>query len=288
MEYFIHLAILFSLSALFAISLDLLIGYTGLISVTQASFGGVSAYTVALLTLNYHVNFFIAMLAGVLLASLTALIVGFVFSRFRGDYYILGTIGFSYIAFSVFLNWQSLTGGPLGIPGIPRPEIFGFAFSDNTAFLALTIGTLGLLYLCSRFIVNSSFGRVLKAIREDEEAVSVFGYRALFYKLAIFVIAAAMMGIGGALYAPFLTYIDPFAFGLTPSIYILTVVILGGLGSLRGPIVGAGVLIALLEGLRFAGFPPDVSAQLQQLIYGLLLVGLMLYRPQGLLGEFRL
>ena len=143
MEYFIHLAILFSLSALFAMSLDLLIGYTGLVSVTQATFGGVSAYTVALLTLNYHVNFFLAMLAGVLLASLVACCVGLIFSRFRGDYYILGTIGFSYIACSVFLNMQSATGGRLCIRGGPRPEIFGLTFSDNTAFLALTLGTLG-------------------------------------------------------------------------------------------------------------------------------------------------
>ncbi|MBI3573591.1 branched-chain amino acid ABC transporter permease [Candidatus Kaiserbacteria bacterium] len=288
MEYITHLAILFSIFAIFAVSLDLVAGYTGLISLAHAAFYGIGAYTTALLMADLGVNFFLAMLVGVLFSALIAFLIGLVFSRFKGDYYVLGTVGFTYIVFTIFLNWQSLTGGPLGIPGITRPAFFGFMFSDNLPFLLLSLAFLALVYGASRFIVLSPFGRVLRAIREDEEAVSVFGYRTLHYKLAIFVISAAMAALGGALLASYITFIDPQTFSLTESIFVLAIVVLGGLGSLRGPVLGALILILLPEVLRFVGFPSEIAAQMRQLMYGLILVLLMLYRPQGLLGEYKL
>lgn len=288
MEYLVHLGVLFSIFAILALSLQLVVGYTGLLSVTHAAFYGIGAYTTALLITNLGVNFFVALLAGVVITAFVSLLVGFVLSKFRGDYYALGSLGFNVIVFSIFLNWQSLTRGPLGIPGIDRPDILGFQFSENILFLALALIFLALAYGLSEWVTTSSFGRVLKAIREDEEAVSVFGYRTLFFKLAIFVFSAGVAAVAGALYASYITFIDPSSFTINESIFVLAIIILGGLGSLRGAVIGALVLILLPEALRFVGFPSDIAAQMRQVIYGLILVGLMLYRPQGLVGEYKL
>jgi branched-chain amino acid transport system permease protein len=233
-------------------------------------------------------NFFVAMIAGILLAGFVALLLGLILSKFSGDYYALASLGFGVIIYSIFLNWQSLTGGPLGIPGIPRPVLFGFTFTDNISFLALSIVMVAIVYFISRFIVDSSFGRVLKAVREDEKAIQVFGYRTISYKLVIFVIGAMMAAIAGALYAAYITYIDPSTFMVMESIFVIAIIILGGLASLRGSIFGAIFLILLPEFLRFVGFPDEIAAQMRQAVYGLLLILLMLYRPQGLVGEYKL
>jgi branched-chain amino acid transport system permease protein len=288
MEYLIHLATLFSIFAVLAVSLQLVVGYTGLLSVTHAAFYGIGAYAVGLLLTVFGVNFFLATIAGIAFSMLAALVIGLVLSKFRGDYYALASIGFNVIVFAVFLNWQEVTRGPLGIPGITRPEIFGLVLSENVLFLVLALVVLGGIYILAQFIAHSSFGRALKAIREDEEALSVFGYHTLSYKLVIFVIAAGMASVAGALYASYITFIDPSTFSIHESIFMLSIIILGGLGSLRGAVLGALVLILLPEALRFVGFTPDIAAQMRQVIYGLILVGLMLYRPQGLVGEYRL
>jgi branched-chain amino acid transport system permease protein len=136
--------------------------------------------------------------------------------------------------------------------------------------------------------VQSSFGRILKAIREDEKVIGIFGYKTIYYKLTIFVVGAMMAAIAGSLYAAYITYIDPSTFTVNESIFIIAIIILGGLASLRGSIIGAVFLVLLPEFLRFVGFPDEIAAQLRQAVYGLLLILLMLYRPQGLVGEYKL
>lgn len=288
MEYLIHLAILFAIYAILGVGLNLVAGYTGLLSVTHAAFFGIGAYATALLSVNFGMNFFAAVLVGMAAAAVLAFLIGVVLSRLGGDYYVLGTVGFNFIVFSVMLNWFGLTRGPLGIAGIMRPEMFGFNFSSNASFLLLALAFLVLIYLISRFLADSSFGRVLKAIREDEKAIRVFGYRTLSYKLAVFVVAAAMAAVGGSLFASYITFIDPTSFVVMESVFILAIVILGGFANLKGSVWGAFLLILLPELLRFVGFPNEIAAQMRQLMYGLLLIFLMLYRPQGLIGEYKL
>jgi branched-chain amino acid transport system permease protein len=288
MAYLIHLAILISIYAILGLSLNLVVGYTGLLSVAEAAFYGIGAYVTALLLVTSGWNFFLAAIVGMIASGIIALVVGLVLSKFDGDYYALASIGLGVIIYSIFLNWQNVTGGPLGIADIPRPTLFGFNFSDNLSFLALAIVFLFLTYLVSRFIVNSSFGRVLKTIREDEKAIRVFGYKTLNYKLLIFVIGAMMAAAAGALYASYITYIDPSTFTVDSSILIIAIIILGGLASLRGSLIGALFIILLPEILRFVGFPDEIAAQMRQAVYGLLLILLMLYRPQGLVGEYKL
>jgi len=288
MEYIIHLTILFAIYSILALSLNLVVGYTGLLSMAHAAFYGIGAYATAILLTQFGLNFFLSVILGIVAAGIISLFVGVVFSRLQSDYYALASFGFNIIVFSIFLNWQSLTRGPLGIPGIGRPSLFGFDLTSNLAFLILALVFLILIYLISRFIVNSSFGRVLKAIREDEKAIQVFGYNTLYFKLTIFVVSACMAGIAGSLFASYITFIDPSSFTLMESIFILAIIILGGLANLRGSILGALFLILLPEALRFVGLPDAIAAQMRQVIYGIILILLMLYRPQGLTGEYKL
>lgn len=292
MEYLIHLAILIGIYGILGLSLNLIVGYTGLLSITHAAFYGIGAYVTAILLTSLGMNFFLAMLAGIIITAILALIIGAILSRFKGDYYALGSFGFNVIIYSIFLNWQELTRGPLGIPGIARPSLgisnWKLDLNSNLSFLILTAGFLLLAYFISHFIVNSSFGRVLKAIREDEEAIQVFGYHTAYYKLTIFVVSAAMAAVAGALFASYITFIDPSTFTLNESIFILAIIILGGLANNKGAVLGAVVLVLLPEFLRFVGFPSDIAAQMRQVVYGLLLIVLMLYRPQGLVGEYKL
>lgn len=288
MEYLIHIAILVSIYAILGLSLNLVVGYTGLLSVTHAAFYGIGAYVTAILLTSYGMNFFLAVLISIVITAIISLLIGFVLSKFNDDYFALGSFGFNVIIYSVLLNWQSLTRGPLGIPGIPRPSIFGFVFSENLSFLILSAVLTLLVYLVCQFITTSSFGRVLKAIREDEKAISVFGYRVLWYKLSIFVISAGIAAIAGSLFASYITFIDPSTFTLNESIFILAIIILGGLANNKGAVLGAVYLILLPEILRFVGFPDSVAAQMRQVVYGVILILLMLYRPQGLVGEYKL
>jgi branched-chain amino acid transport system permease protein len=288
MDYLLHIAVLISIYSILGISLELVVGETGLVSVMHAAFFGVGAYASALLATDLHWNFFFTVPAAMLFCALVALPVAVVFSRFRGDFYVLGTLGGSIIVYSIFLNWQTLTNGPLGVSAIPVPSLFGFSFHSVESYLMLSLVCAALVYLVALCIKRSSFGRVLHAIREDEQAIAIFGYATSYYKLVIFVIGAMLAAVAGALFAGYLTYIDPSSFTSDVSVFLIAIIILGGLGSLRGAILGAVILTVLPEALRFVGFPTEIAAQMRQVVYGLILILLMLYRPQGLLGSFRL
>jgi len=288
MEYLIHLAIVISIYSILGLSLNLIVGYTGLLSMTQAAFYGIGAYATAIAMTSYGMNFFLAVVIGILLSALSALAIGYVLSRFDGDYFTLGSFGFNVIITAILVNWRGFTGGATGIPAIARPSLFGFTFSGNLSFLVLVLVSAVIIYFICQFIVRSSFGRVLKAIREDEKAIQVFGYNTKYYKLAIFAIGAMMASVAGAFYASYLSYISPAQFDINESAFILSIVVFGGLANNKGAIWGAAFLILLPEALQFVGFPSGIAEQLRQVVYGLALVFLMLYRPQGLVGEYKI
>ena len=192
------------------------------------------------------------------------------------------------IVYSVFNNWVDFTRGPLGIPGIPAASLFGFAIDTHWKFLILSVFFACLAYGVVHKLVNSPYGRVLKAIREDEIFARSLGKNVNSYKIQVFVIGGALASVAGNLYAHYVTFIDPTSFTILESILVISMVIIGGAGSLRGPVIGAVVLVILPEALRFVGLPSSVAANLRQIFYGSLLVLMMLYRPQGLVGEFNL
>ena len=298
----VTIATVFAIWAILSVSLNLVVGYTGLLSVGHIGFFGIGAYTMAILTTNpayeqlrseaiptFAWPFFAALPLCALLAGAVAVIVGVVFNRFRDDMFVLVSFGFTIIAFNVFLNWRAVTRGAFGIHEIARPVIGGRVIEGEGEFLALCLVFLAAAALLSWLIVTSSFGRVLTAIREDEQAIEVFGYRATHYKLAVWVISAMMAGVAGGLFASWTTFIDPQSFILLESILLVAIVILGGLATIWGSLLGAMAFVLLEEGMRFIPYlPAEYTGPARQVILGLLLVLLMLFRPQGLVGKYRL
>ena len=292
----------FAIWAILSVSLNLVVGFTGLLSVGHIGFFGIGAYAMAILTSDASYEqlrteaiptlgwpFFAALPVSIALAGLVAVVVGVVFNRFRDDIYVLVSFGFAIISFNVFLNWRGLTRGAFGIHEIARPDIGNWVFDGELEFLALVLVFLAVVVLVSWYIVTSSFGRVLTAIREDEQATEVFGYQVTHYKLAIWVISAMMAGLAGGLFGSWTTFVDPNSFILLESILLVSIVILGGLATIWGSVLGAMTFVLLEEGMRFVPFlPVEFIGQARQVVLGILLVLLMLFRPQGLVGRYKL
>lgn len=287
MEYLLHILVIAGIYIILTLSLNLILGYTGLPVFGHAAFSSVGAYTSSLLALQYGISPWIGLVLGACAAAILGLIIGLPSIRLKGDYLAIATFGFGVIIYSVAKNWVSLTRGPLGLPGIPGFTFFGYPLNSIISYLVLVALFVFLTSFVIRRIVNSPFGRTLKGIREDEIATLAMGKNVNRYKLLVFLIGAFFAGIAGSLYAHYITFIDPSSFTVMESITILLMVVFGGMGSLAGSFMGASVLVILPELLRFLGLPSAIAAPLRQMIYGLLLVILMLKRPQGLVGEYR-
>ena len=285
--YLIHLMILIGIYIILAISLQLSLGWTGLINLGHIAFFAIGAYISALLTLS-GVGFWIAFL----IAGIFAMSFGFLLSiptnKLKGDYLALATLAFSFVIYAVALNWTGLTRGPLGLPGIPKPILFGFSFSSNFSFLVLITAVVLVFYFVIKKIVSSPFGKVLEAIRDDELAVRVLGKNTFKMKSYALGISAFFAGIAGSLYASYITFIDPSSFTLVQLIPVLCIVIIGGLASLKGTIIATIVLILLPESLRFIGFPSSVVGPMRQIIYALILLLILIYKPKGFYGKVEL
>ena len=286
MEYVLHILILIGIYVILSVSLNLIVGYTGLLSIAHAAFYGVGAYVAALMALNLNSPFLVNIVCAVILSGLLGALVGIPSLRIRDDYFVIATFAFQVITFSVLNNWVSFTRGPMGLPGIPQPTILGVTISSHFGFLLLVGFFCALTLWVAGRIAQSPFGRVLKTIREDEVFAQAAGKNVGAYKVLVFVIGASMAAVAGVMYAYYISFVDPTSFTVMESILILTIVIIGGAGSMWGPVLGAVVLVVLPELLRFVGLPSAVAANLRQIIYGGLLVAMMMWRPQGLLGEY--
>lgn len=286
MDYFLNVLIIITIFIPLALSLDLLVGRTGILSVAHASMYGLGAYTTAILTKSYGLSFLLSVLTGIFIVGIFAFCLSKVLSKLKGDYYTLGSFGVSIIVFSLLMNLECLTGGPLGIFSIPQINILGIVVKTNLEFLLVSSLFATLIILFIYFLNKSRFGLVIQAIRDDESAVRVFGYETEKYKTMVFVIAAIIASTAGALYASYFSFINPDSFTLNESIFMLTMVIVGGLASMRGAIFGAIFIIVLPEILRFAGLPETVATQLQIAIYGMILMFLMYQKPSGIFGNY--
>lgn len=287
MEYLLHILVICGIYIILSLSLNLIVGYTGLAALGHAAFFCVGAYFSSLLALKFGVSPWIGLVVGAIAASVIGIIIGFPSIRLKGDYLALATFGVGVIVYSVAKNWVSVTRGSMGLPGIPVFSIFGLELSQIWLYLLLVAVFVAITIFIVQRIVNSPFGRILRSIREDEIAAEILGKNTVKYKLLVFVIGAFFAGIAGSLYAHYITFIDPSSFTVMESITILLMVIFGGMGSIRGSIIGAVILVVLPEILRFLGMPSFIAAPMRQMIYGFLLVFLMLKRPQGLTGTYR-
>jgi branched-chain amino acid transport system permease protein len=278
--YVLHLSILAGIYIILAVSINLIIGYAGQVSLGHAAFYGIGAYASALVSMYWHFPFPAAALAALLVAGLCGFALGLPTLRLKEDYLAIVTLGFGVIVDLVFLNLE-ITGGPDGLPGIPSPRFFGLNFREPWMYLMLVVVTVLLVLGATYRLVDSYHGRALRAIRDHETTAQVMGINTPAYKIVIFTLAAALAGLAGSLYAHYITFINPESFGLHTSILILAMVVLGGMGSIMGSVLGAVILTILPELLR-------QTHGYQDLIYGGLLVGLLIWRPEGIMGRGKL
>ena len=294
MENFIFVILIYTgIYAIAALGLNLIVGYTGLLSLCQAGFLAIGAYTTAVLMTRYHMGFWETMLLSGLIAAMFGLIIGMPTLRLRGDYLAIATLGFGEIVQNIIMNWDSVTNGPMGIHGIPGPGLFGTTLSSSVdqhkpVWLIIIWAIVALTYYLIRKLIRSRVGRALEAIREDEIAASSMGINTAKYKIGVFIAGAFIGGIAGSLYAGYSQTVAPLTFNFMMSIMILCMVVLGGLGNSFATIAGAVIITIASELPRLIGFSHLIPPQLNQVLFGCILVFIMIYRPQGIIGRIKL
>jgi len=275
--YYIQVLIFVGIYIILTLSLNLLNGYVGLLSIGHAAFYGIGAYASAKLMMEAGFPFLLAMSGAGVIAGIFGYLIAKPTLRLSGIYMTLATLGFNIILFLVLQNWMSFTNGPLGIMDVPSPVIFGYEISSRAGYYYLIL-TLILLTLGSMYrLIHCRFGRALIAIREDDLAAEATGIDTTRYKIQAFVLAAFYAGIAGSFYAHFIGFISPDSFYIYESFILLAMLAFGGQGNLIGPVVGATVLLIIPEAFRFL-------QEYRMFVYGSVLIIMMLVRRQGLLG----
>jgi branched-chain amino acid transport system permease protein len=285
--YLAHFLVMVAIYSILALSLNLLIGYSGIFSLAHAAIYGIGAYASALAALKLGLGFWGGMVVAASAGAFASALVAIPSLRVAGDYYVVASFGLQVVVLAVFMNWTDLTNGHAGLPGIPRPNLFGWVIDQPFKYVFLAAAFAVLTWAICWRLTNSAFGRVLQAIRDDEIAALAMGKNVVLVKIVIACISSALGAMAGSLYAHYITYINPSSFSLHESIFIATLVILGGSERLAGPIVGAFMLLAIPELLKFLAIPDTIAAPMRQIIYGALLIVFMLVRPEGILGRAR-
>ncbi|GHT83925.1 branched-chain amino acid ABC transporter permease [Spirochaetia bacterium] len=277
-RYIMRILIVIGIYSILTLALNLVAGYTGQLSMGNAGFYAIGAYTSTLLMIRLGLSFWPSMCAGAALAAFCGFLLGLPTFRLKGSYLTIVTLGFGEIIRMIMMNWDPVTNGTLGIRNIPLPVLFGvkLSFANNGLYYLVLILAILVSLFCKR-IIDSKIGRAFIAIREDEIAAQMMGIKTTYYKVLAFVLSAFLSGLAGAYYAPMVGYIDPNSFTFDVSSQIICMTILGGLGTMRGMYFGAAVLIIFPEVSRF-------MMDYRFVIYGLILVLMMRFRPQGLLG----
>lgn len=277
-SYLIRVLCMMSTYSILALSLNLITGYMGQTSMGHAALYCIGAYAGALCSTALGFSFWMSMLVAIVVGTLAGAFEGIITMKLSGSYMTVTTLAFAQVVTMVAQNWMSLTNGPLGIKKIPRPVLFGIELTTQNGglyWLVLVFLILTVLFVWA--IINSKMGRAVIAIKEDELAAKLMGIETARYRVAVVAIAGALAGVAGCYYAHMSRYIDPKVFNFDVSMTILTIVIFGGLASIPGSILGAVIMIAFPEVLRFL-------SEYRFLVYGFILVIMMRFRPQGVLG----
>jgi len=279
-DYIVRVLIMSGIFLILTLSLNLVTGYTGQFCLGWAAFYGIGAYTSALLVMKLGFSFWLSMPLAGLMSALFGILLGIPTMRLKDIYLAITTLGFGEIIRLIMLNWTDLTRGSMGLPGIPSPTIFSYEFSSNIPYYYLILALVLITIFSIRRIIDSRVGRALIAIREDDLAAKTMGIDITGYKVLAFAVGAFFAGIAGAFYAHYTSFIDPHTFSFSESITILAMVVLGGMGSIWGSILGAVVLTVAPEALRGL-------SDYRMIIFGLIMMIVMLVRPQGIMGKGR-
>jgi branched-chain amino acid transport system permease protein len=277
-QYVMNLVIKIGVYTMFGLGLNILVGYVGLISLGHAGFVAIGAYTCSLLMLNGGLNFWVSLLISALVAAVFGILLGLPTLRLSGSYLSIVTLGFGEIVKTVLKNWKSVTNGTLGVKPIPKPTVFGVSMTlANNGLYYIMLALLLIITVFCIVVVKSKTGRAFLAIKTDETAAVMMGINVTYYKVLAFVLSGVICAVAGAYYATTMGYIDPNSFTFDTSTTILSIVILGGMGTIRGTFLGALILIVF----------PELSRALMDyrfVVYGIILVVMMRFRPQGVLG----
>jgi len=273
--YYLQIMTFIGINTLLGLGLNMLMGYTGQVSLGHAAFYGIGAYTTAILSGTYGLNPWLALVCAVAAAVFIAFIVGLPTLRLSGYYLAMGTLGFGMIINIVIREWADLTGGASGFVGIPVLEAGSIVFMSGASYYFLVWGIVLVAMIICRRLLASRMGRALRAIHDGENAAVAIGVNTHLLKLQIFMFSAALGAVAGFLYAHFVLFISPGSFGFMFSIKIVTMVVIGGMASVWGALLGAAVLTLLPEVLH--GF-----AEYEMIIFGLILMLVMIFMPQGL------
>ena len=270
-QYVYRIAVVSVLYAILAMSLNLIAGVAGQISLGHIAFYGIGAYTSALLCVNFGVSVWVGILAAFVVSMLFGLLIAIPTLKLSGGYLAILTMSFAEIIRLILLNWTSVTRGPMGILNIPKPSLFGYTIKSSGAFLYLVLTVAIIVYIGLHNLIHSRFGRNLQALRDDEISSESMGINVYRYKVIAFVISTGIAGVAGALFASYMEFIDPSSFISDESTVILSMVVLGGMGNMNGSIIAAALLTILPEALRsFSDY--------RMLVYGVVLVAMMLLK----------
>ena len=278
--YHRHVLVLAGLFTLMALGFDLVLGYLGELSLGHAAFFGIGAYTTALLTRNFGVPFPLDLLLAGLFTGIAGLLIGAPSLRLRGPYFAIVTFGFAEILHLVALNWTSLTRGPMGLPDIPHAQLGPFRITTELGYYYLVLALIGVAMLVTRRLLESTVGHAFLAIRENEELASAAGIPTFRFKLLAFVIGMIFAGAAGSVYARYVHFVDPTALSFYYTVTVVSMVIVGGQGSIAGTTLGALVFTLVPEYLR-------VAERARLVIFGALLMLAIVFMPDGLRGIWR-
>ncbi|HET8578209.1 MAG TPA: branched-chain amino acid ABC transporter ATP-binding protein/permease [Methylomirabilota bacterium] len=285
MDFWLHVLNMIGLFTILGLSLNLLLGYAGMASMAHAAFFGVGAYATALTARDLGLPFPLTMAAAIILTAAVAGVVTFPALRVRGEYLILLTLAFQMVIYGLMLSWVDLTAGRTGISAIPRPRLLGTTLVTPIQFLPLVAVCAAGVFAIAHRIGESPLGRILKAIRDDELATLAIGKSVVRYKVLVFAVSGGLAAVAAALFAHYQAFINPFSFNLDRSIFLIALVVLGGTANLLGTVVGAVLFVGLPELLRFLQARQDIVDAIRNLVFGLLLVLFMRFRPEGFVPE---
>lgn len=283
-QFLINLVIMSAIVATVASALNLLIGYTGVFSIAHAIFYGVGGYTTAVVSLRWgSSSLLLAFAASVAVSLVVSVLLALPAARVTGEYFVVASLAFEVVGFSVFSQWTEVTGGAAGLVGVPRASLLGIDLYTNEAYLVVSLVTLGLVTGVIAFIVHrTQLGRSLRALRDDPLAAQALGKNPFRLRLSAVMISGALASLGGVIYAGYVSFINADSFTPDASVLFMAMVILGGAGTLSGPIIGATFITVFPSALEFADVPVELKGPLEQVVYGLALVILMMVRPSGL------
>lgn len=288
LAYVLNLVTLISINAILAVTLNFIMGYAGIYSMAHAVFFGVGAYVAAYFALHFSSLFFLAVPAAMIVTAALSLVLALPALRVRGEYFVAASLGLQVLGVTVFAEWKSFTGGLGGVIGIPPADLFGAVLSDPWQYAVLSVVCFAVVLLVIACLARSSFGRSLKAIRDSESAASAYGKNVALIKTLSVVVSGALAAIAGAIYAYYLGFINVESFTLNTSVLLMAMVIIGGTGTLLGPVVGTILLMLLPSLFSYLSFLPSTEVgSVQQIAYGAAMVLLMIFRPSGLVGAHK-